>query len=130
MPSFKTLIKKRKKNPKFLRQDYGKRKRIKKKWKNPSGLHSKMKKKKKGKRKPVEIGYRTPKKTRGIHPSGFIEVYVQNINDLKGIDKKKCAIRIGRVGKKKRIEILKEAKKLKIKVLNPGKLGEQIGVVK
>jgi large subunit ribosomal protein L32e len=48
---------------------------------------------------------------------------VFNINDLTKIDPKVDAVRIAHtVGNKKRIEIVTEATKLKMKILNPGKV--------
>lgn len=66
-----------------------------------------------------KIGYKNKTQIRGIHPSGFIEVRVENINQLKNIDSKKEAIKIGStVGKRKRNEIIKQANEKKIWVLN------------
>jgi len=67
------------------------------------------------------VGYRTPKKIRGLHPSGFKEVMVYNLKDMEGIDPEKEAIRIhGRIGRKKREEIVKKADEMGIRVLNRG----------
>jgi large subunit ribosomal protein L32e len=66
-----------------------------------------------------KIGYRNKKELRDIHPSGYIEVRVENLEDLKKVDKKINAVRIGaNVGKRKRNEIIKEAVKEKMWVLN------------
>jgi len=53
---------------------------------------------------------------------------VYNKNDLAKIDPGKDAVRIGRtVGRRKREEIMAEALRMKLKVLNPRKAkGEQI----
>ncbi|MGA9387599.1 MAG: eL32 family ribosomal protein, partial [Candidatus Bathyarchaeia archaeon] len=60
-----------------------------------------------------------PKDLRGLHPSGYREVLAYNAEQLKGVDPKTQAIRIGHtVGKRKRAKILAEAKKKKIVVLN------------
>ena len=104
---------------KFIQQGANYLKRVKKKWRNPRGIHSKLRRKEKSKGRKVTIGYRSPKKERNLHPSGFEEVYVQNLNDLKKIDNKKQAARLSsKLGKKKKIVILEQAKKLKIKTLN------------
>ncbi len=64
-------------------------------------------------------GYRTPKEIRFMHPSGFHEKNVLNAGDLRGINPENTAARISsKIGKKKRIAIINEAKKLKIKMLN------------
>ena len=71
----------------------------------------------------VKVGYKGPRKSRGLHPSGYNDVLIFNTNDLTRIDPKIDAIRIAHgVGYKKRLDILNEATKLKIKVLNPGKI--------
>ncbi len=64
-------------------------------------------------------GYRTPKKIRGIHPSGYREILVHNASQLAGIKVETTAVRVGaRVGRRKKNEIVKKANELKIKVLN------------
>jgi len=104
---------------KFVQQGANYLKRVKKKWRKPRGVHSKLRKKEKSKGREVTIGNRSPKNKRNLHPSGFEEVYVQNLNDLEKIDNKKQAARLSsKLGKKKKNIILEQAKKLKIKVLN------------
>ena len=70
----------------------------------------------------VKIGYRGPKKARGLHPSGFTDNLVFNVKDLERLDPAEDAARIGHaVGQRKRLLILAEARNKGIKVLNPGK---------
>jgi hypothetical protein len=72
----------------------------------------------------VSTGYKGPKLARGLHPSGLREVLVHNVDEVCQVNPEVQAARIAHtVGKKKRELILAEAKKRKIKVLNPG-LGE------
>jgi large subunit ribosomal protein L32e len=108
------------KKPKFnrwLSQTY---KRLKSSWRKSRGLHSKIRIRKKSKIKVPSVGYRAPKELRYLHPSGFKEVLVSNIKELQKINPEKEAVRIaGKVGEKKRREILKKAEEMKIKVLNP-----------
>jgi large subunit ribosomal protein L32e len=112
------MIKKRK-IPEFRRPLAGIIKRIKESWRRPRGLQSKVRQKEKSKLKMPDIGYRQPKEVRGLHPSGFKEVLVRSLKDLENADPSKEAIRIAAtVGKKKREEIIKKAKELKIKILN------------
>jgi len=64
-------------------------------------------------------GYGGPKLSRGLHPSGYREAMVYNAEQLSKIDPKLQAIRIGhRVGKRKKANILAEARRRKIVVLN------------
>lgn len=109
-----------KKKPKFLRQSVHSYKKLEKKWKKPRGSTSKLRRHMKAKGLRPLIGYRTPKTTRYLHPSGFREVLIFNENGLEKIDSKKEAVKIGSsVGKRKRQGIVKKAEELKIKVLNP-----------
>jgi len=106
--------------PKFLRHGAKARKAVGMKWRRPRGRHTKMKIYKKGKGHMPKVGYGAPKNLRWLHPSGFREVLIQNLNDLNKIDNKKEAGRIShRIGKKKRQMILEKAKELNIKILNP-----------
>jgi large subunit ribosomal protein L32e len=111
----------KKRTPKFLREEWFRYKRIPKNWRRPDGITSKMRINLKYRPNKVRVGYRGPKKIRGLHSSGFEEVLIHNIYELENIDNKKQAIRIGStVGTKKRIEIEKEAENLDIRVLNIG----------
>jgi large subunit ribosomal protein L32e len=57
---------------------------------------------------------------RGLHPSGFEEVRVHNVDDLEGVDGDTQAVRIGStVGARKRERIEEEAEDREIRVLNP-----------
>jgi large subunit ribosomal protein L32e len=108
------------KKPKFLRSSAVAYKRLGEKWRRPRGWHSKIRIREKGKPKMPSVGYGAPRKLRYLHPSGFREVVVSNVNDLGKVDQSKEAVKIAHtVGKKKRSEILKKAEELKIKVLNP-----------
>lgn len=108
------------KKPKFKRQESWRYKRVKENWRKPRGIDSKMRKKVKGWPPSPEAGYRSPKKIRGLHPSGYVEVRVQTVEDLNGLDPETQAIRIARtVGGKKRVEILALADERGIHVLNP-----------
>ena len=67
----------------------------------------------------MDIGFRGPASVRNLHPSGFEEVLVSNVDGLEGIDPKKQAVRIGgTVGTKKRMAIENRAEELGIRVLN------------
>ena len=105
--------------PAFKRQEWFRYSKLGEMWRRPKGIHSKMKRNL-GRRPPVvDIGYRGPKAARGLHPSGFEEVMVYNIDGLEGIDPKIQAVRIGgTVGTKKRIQIEDRAQELGIRVLN------------
>lgn len=106
--------------PHFRRQESWRYKRVDESWRKPRGLDSKMRKKVKGWPRSPAIGYRGPKETRRLHPSGYVEVLIRNVDDVSGIDPETQAVRIGHtVGARKRVEILARADELGIHVLNP-----------
>ena len=111
---------KREGKPAFRRQDYHKKKRTPESWRRPRGGLSKQRRGQKGKGPKVASGYRTPKEVRGLHPSGFEEVRVENVDDLDGVDGDTQAVRIAStVGARKRERIEEEAEDAEIRVLNP-----------
>ena len=103
---------------KFLRRNWsiysklGRKRRKKQVWKRPGGRDNKMREKRKGYPAIVGIGYKKNKKLAN-KIEGKTPVVINNINDLKKINDEKIAL-IGKVGKKKEIEILKKAKEMKI----------------
>jgi large subunit ribosomal protein L32e len=108
------------KRPEFVRQESWRYKRVKPSWRRPKGIDSKMRLEVKGWPKRVKVGYRGPRKVRGLHPTGYKEVMVYNPKDLEKINPETEVARIGHaVGAKTRREIVAKAKKLGIKVLNP-----------
>jgi large subunit ribosomal protein L32e len=124
MVSTKELLKLRQEikahKPDFVRQESWRYKRVRPNWRKPKGIDSKMRRQKKSWPKIVKVGYRGPKAARYLHPSGYYEKLVHNINELSKLDAKKEVARIAAtVGKRKRKEIIEKARSLKIKVLNP-----------
>lgn len=107
------------KRPDFIRQDAHRFPRLGEKWRAPKGPRSKMRLKKASRPAIVEPGYRGPRIVRGFHPCGKKEVLVHNIKELEGLDPSLYVVRIAsNVGRKKRIEIIKKAKSLNLKVVN------------
>ncbi len=122
----KPISKLKKKKPDFIRQGGKNLKRLGEKWRKPKGQASSLRIHYKGYGHLPTVGYRNPKSIRGLHPSGYEEVLVFNLKELEKIDPKKQACRIAStVGKKKKIEIMKRAEELKIKVLNPIKIEKE-----
>ncbi len=104
---------------KFIRQDAHKKVRLGNKWRRPKGLHSKMRLGKKGYNKSVSIGYGSPKKTRNMHSSGLKLIIIKSLKELEKIDSKKECVAVAKtIGLKRKIEILKQAIKKSINVVN------------
>jgi len=117
--ALKTRKRVKKKKPEFNRPESWRYVKLKKNWRRPRGLDHKMRRKIKGWPPTVSAGYKGPKVARGLHPSGYREVLVHNPADLANIDPKIEAARIAHtVGRKKRVEIVAEAKKLEVFILN------------
>ncbi|MCX8153689.1 MAG: 50S ribosomal protein L32e [Candidatus Bathyarchaeota archaeon] len=107
------------KKPEFVKSESWRYVRVKAKWRRPRGIDNKMRQKVKGWPPSVNTGYRGPKEVRGLHPSGYKEVLVHTPEEIANIDPKTEAVRIAHtVGKKKRVQILSEAKKRNLIVLN------------
>lgn len=108
--------------PKFVRQESWRYDRLAESWRRPKGKDNKMRRQLSGAPRLVKIGYRGPKKARGLHPSGYTDNLVFNVKDLGRLDPAADAARIGHaVGQRKRLLILAEARNKGIKILNPGK---------
>lgn len=125
-----------KKRPKFLRRKnkayskLGKGRKKKQVWRRPTGRDNKMREKRRGYPAVVSIGYRGEKSTRDTLKNKQ-PIMIMNLNDLKKVTKENVAV-IGKVGKKKKLEIASEAKKMKIELynMNPDKFIEKNKKVK
>jgi large subunit ribosomal protein L32e len=106
--------------PTFVRQEYHRRQKLQRTgWRRPRGMHSKMRQHYRYRTNVVSIGYGSPKRARNLHPSGFQEVIVHNVEDLNAIDPKVQAARVGHtVGMRKRTQIEDRADELNIRILN------------
>ena len=123
----KQLLEARKKiadrRPKFVRQESWRYDRLAENWRKPKGKDNKMRKQLSGVPRIVKIGYRGPKSARGLHPSGYTDNIVFNINDLTKLDPARDAARLAHtVGTRKRKEIIAKAEIMHIKILNAGNL--------
>ena len=117
--ALKTRERARNKKPSFARSESWRYDKFSESWRRPRGLDHKMRRKIKGWPPTVNTGYKGPKIARGLHPSGYREVLVQNANDIAKIDPATQAARIAHtVGMRKRAQIIAEAKKRKVYVLN------------
>ena len=121
----KELIEARKKvadkRPRFVRQESWRYDRLAQNWRKPKGKDNKMRRQLSGVPRIVKIGYRGPKDARSLHPSGYTDNIVYNVNDLYKLDPNKDAARLAHtVGARKRKQIISQATNMHIKILNPG----------
>lgn len=106
--------------PDFIRQESWRYKRVKPSWRRPRGIDSKMRSELKGWPASVKVGYRSPKRVRGFHPSGFEEIMIYNEYDLDFVNPSNQVVRIGHtVGRRKRVLIVQRADELGVYIVNP-----------
>jgi large subunit ribosomal protein L32e len=111
----------KKKKPKFRRVESWRYGRVKDSWRKARGIDSQTRKKTKSGVKSPSVGYRSPKKIRGLHPSGYEEARVEVLSDLENLNPHKHAIKIAsRLGARKRMEIIDNAQKKNFRILNIG----------
>lgn len=102
--------------PKFLRRSWdrysklGKKRKKKQVWRRPTGRDNKMREKRRGYPARVSIGYKKAERKEK-------QVVIKNIGDLKKIGRNTVVI-IGHIGKKKKMDIIKKAREMKIKIVN------------
>lgn len=108
----------KKKKPTFLRQDGHKLDKLSKKWIKPKGLDSKMRRGLKGYRVSPSPGYSSPRLVKGLARDGLREIIVYNVHDLSKIGKNDIAVIGGSVGTRKKVEIIKKAKEMKLNIRN------------
>ena len=109
-----------KNRPKFIRPESWRYKRLETTWRKPKGVDNHQRKQKsRGRPGLVKVGYGGPKISKGLHPSGYTDNLVHNLQDLSKLDPKIDGVRLGHsVGTKKRKEILEIAIEKKFKVFN------------
>jgi len=67
----------------------------------------------------AKVGYRGPKESRDLHPSGYTDNLVFTIDDLNKLNPKTDGVRLGHsVGTKKRKNIILKAIENKFKIFN------------
>ena len=113
-----------KKQPKFRRQEWYRYYRLSRTgWRKPKGMQSKQRLNMKYRTPMARVGYGKISAVRGLHPSGFEDVLVNQPSDLDGLDPERQAIRIGAsVGNRKRTKIHDRADDLGLRVLNRRKI--------
>ncbi|MDP3992529.1 MAG: eL32 family ribosomal protein [Candidatus Pacearchaeota archaeon] len=101
---------------KFLRRNIslhlriGKRRKGKQVWRKPKGRDNKMRESRKGRPPLVSIGYKRKKEKKNV-------IMVYNLQDLENAKKYDVVI-LGKVGRKKKTDILKRASEMKLDFQN------------
>jgi len=109
----------KRRKPEFKRQELNVQKMLKRKWRRPKGKHSKMRKHEKARGSLPGPGYGSPREVRGLDRLGYRPVRVFRPEDLEAVNRKEERAQIAAgVGKRKRMEILRKAKEMKIKLSN------------
>lgn len=112
------------KKPKFIRPDtfrfsrLGKNRRKLQKWRRVRGKSNKLRLGRAGYPKVPSVGFKTPRKEAG-KVQGLIPKLVHNLDELNSLTKNEAAI-LARIGARKKLELIKKADELKIKILNLG----------
>jgi len=110
------------KKPKFLRTDWHKKIRLgrgvkkNQKWHGAKGRQNKFRLCRKGRGQRPKVGWGAENESKGF-VGGVEAVRVENVKELENVSKG-CGVVIGRVGKKKRLEIVKKAGEMKLEILN------------
>ena len=108
----------------FLRTDYmrlsklGKNRKKLQVWRRARGMHSKIRRRRRGYPEMPLIGRATPRKEVN-KVNGLVPALVHNLDELGRATKNNIII-IARIGAKKRIELIKKAKEINLKILNIG----------
>ena len=110
---------------KFIRRDsiryskLGKNRKKLQKWRRPKGRDNKMRERHAGYPKRPNVGYKTSKKDSGKIDGKEIFV-VYNVNELETAEKNSVII-IGRVGARKKLDLIGKATTMGLKILNLAK---------
>ena len=106
------------KKPDFPRTDANKIKRLSRSgWRRAKGRDNKIRRRLRGARPSPSFG--SPKAVRGMHPRGMFEAIVFNLKDLADVGKEVVVRIAATVGNRKKIMVVREAKKRGLHVLNP-----------
>ena len=107
---------------KFIRRVFGnysklgRRRKKKQVWRRPGGRDNKMREKLRGYPASISVGYKNEKKTK-YEINDKKPVLVNNLKELEKVGKDNLVI-FGNIGKKKKMELVKKAKEMKVEIYN------------
>ncbi len=101
----------------FKRKDTHKKARLPLSWRKPDGITNKKRLNRKGHSANVRPGYGLKASQRNT-ADGLKIILVHNLAELKKINPKAECVVLARMGKQKKLELIKEASSLKIKLFN------------
>jgi len=108
-----------KRKPAFVEKESNFSASVKKRWRMPRGKHSGQRQYHKGRPAMPTPGYGAPKEVRGLHHSGLEVVLINNKSELEKLNPNTQGMLIsGKVGNKKRLELINLATEKKITILN------------
>jgi len=105
--------------PKIRHQESWRYARLSESWRKPRGKTSRMRLRRKGWPAIANVGYKGPRESRMVHPSGLRERLIHRPEELAGLSADKEAVRIAAtVGERKRVTIVDQAQQLGLRILN------------
>lgn len=118
--SKKPIIVKKRSKP-FKRHQSDRYKTVKEAWRKPKGIDNRVRRRFKGQLPMPKIGYGSSKTTKHMLPNGLRKIVICNVKELEALimhTRSYTAEVAHKVSAKKRIDIVKRAKELGIKLTN------------
>ncbi|MFH1072956.1 MAG: eL32 family ribosomal protein [Nanoarchaeota archaeon] len=104
--------------PRFTRQDAHKKKKLAKVWRRPKGYHNKMRRHVRGYRRVIKVGWGSPQEVKHTDQDGKKILLITGPADLQHAGKEHALIISKRIGKKKKLALLREIKQKGLTVYN------------